>query len=652
MAEIKWTESQKDVFRIHDTNILVAAGAGSGKTTVLIERIIRSIINASNPVDVDKLLVVTFTSAAASEMKNRLATALRNELVTNPDNSHMLRQLALLERSQICTLHSFCLDLVKRYYYYLDLDPDSKIANETDLYVLQESVLDELFENAYARENSGLKLLLKHYARGIDDRVVKDMILQAVSTANSLPDPKGWFDELKKTYDNVDINNWLNYIVSEAINEVNYYLEQYDSIIKISESEINGLTKYCDVLLDEKNQITKLAEILNNYQNENHWDSCVLASQSIEFISLPSITKKMPHDLQLKQQIQDVRNAVKKSIADISTKFFYDSYENIKESIIYLQPVCSAFVELCIDFMDLWKAKKRAKCYLDFSDLEHMALELLQIEEVSNTLKNDFAEVYVDEYQDINRVQEAILDAVSKPNNRFMVGDIKQSIYRFRMAEPQLFNEKFIDYGNGLGGQRVDLMDNFRSQKNIINCINYLFRRILCGKQLEISYDKDAELNPGNDTLPELPVELLLLDKESVDANLDAMFDEEDPIAEMKKAEKEAIVMAERIHSEIKDGKNYKDICILLRSAKNTSLVIKDVLEKSGIPAMSDGERDFFDTAEIEIMISLLKIIDNPLQDIEMASVLHSPVVGLSLSELAELRLLAPDASLYDAVSV
>lgn len=655
---VNWTAKQEEAITYQGENILVSAGAGSGKTTVLIERIIRRLLDEESPIDVDRLLVVTYTNAAATEMKHRLAIALQRAIAANPDNKHLSRQISLLQRAQITTLHSFCLDVVRKYYYLLDLDPDTKIGNETDLFMLRETVLDEVFGDFYDSENSPLRLLLRQYSRDMDDRVIKDMVQATVENANSLPEPKEWLAGLQQAYIEVDIEEWVQYFVENCRQELEYFVKQYDEIIALCAEPANGLENYHEIFMAEGAKLHRALEALTNFAAASDWDGCVDAFRQIEFQNLRGVSTK-GCDADIKKRITAERTKIKELIKkDYQGQYFCQSYKNILDSVAALQPLAAALVQLCLAYMELWQSRKREKRYFEFSDLEHYCLELLKNEEIAAQLRAEFAEVFVDEYQDINRVQEAILNAVSGSDNRFMVGDIKQSIYRFRMAEPGLFNEKYDKYGQGMGGHRIDLMDNFRSQQNIINCVNYVFRRLMTGGQLEINYDQAAELQAGNTTLPQLPVELIILNAEkiegsgkSVNSHNDKADDFEDPIADMQKTEKQALVIAERIQAEIARGKAYGDICILLRSVKNTAMVMKNVLQQAGIPCMSDGQGDFFETPEIQIAVSLLKIIDNPLQDIEMAAVLHSPIVGLSLAELAELRLLAPEDSLYAAMA-
>lgn len=655
---VNWTAKQEEAITYRGQNILVSAGAGSGKTTVLIERIIRRLKDAENPVDVDRLLVVTYTNAAAAEMKHRLAVALQKAIAENPGNKHLSRQLSLLQRAQITTLHSFCLDVVRKYYYLLDIDPDTKIGNETDLYMLREAVLDEVFADFYDLDDSPLRLLLRKYSRGIDDRGIKEMVLKTVENANSLPDPRQWLEGLRRTYDDADVAAWMSYLVENCRHELEYYLKQYDEIIALCSEEINGLQGYCAKLLPERAALDRAAAALGAFQNPDDWDACVEAVQQINFQRLSGAKKDCDPDV--KEFVTDfTRDIIKKAInTHFQKKYFSQSYQEIMEDMAALRPVADGLVEICLAYMNKWQERKKEKCCFEFSDLEHYCLELLTNANVSDRLREEFAEVFIDEYQDINRVQEAILNAVSGSYNRFMVGDIKQSIYRFRMAEPGLFNDKYEKYGMEQGGHRIDLMDNFRSQQNIIDCVNYAFRRLMTGGDLEVKYYRAAELRAGNTTLPQLPVELIILNKEEIGGisetkeygNADDESENDDPIADLEKAEKEALIIAERIKAELRNGKTYGDMCILLRSPKNIAAVMNNVLQKAGIPCMTDGEGNFFATPEVETAISLLKIIDNPLQDIELAAVLHSPVVGLSLAELAELRLLAPEESLYAAM--
>ncbi|MGI5824549.1 MAG: helicase-exonuclease AddAB subunit AddA [Bacillota bacterium] len=666
MATVNWTAEQNDAINLRGDNILVAAGAGSGKTTVLIERIIRRLLDEDNPVDVDKLLVVTYTNAAAAEMKHRLAVALHKAVNDRPGDRHLARQLSLLQRAQITTLHSFCLDVVRKYYYLLDLDPESKIGNETDLFILRESVLDEVFEKSYAEEKSSLRLLLRKYSRGIDDNVIKAMILKVVDAANSMPKPKVWLDSLAEPYEKGNISLWMEYILCGIKQDLLVCLAAYEEMLVFCTDGMSGLEKYADLFTGEKAAVEAALTCCDEEDfNKEHWDKYAFAVNNIGFGRLPAL-KKGTYDPEIKESIKQKRDDIKSSVKKMQESYFWQDSAQLEGAVLRLYPEAKALVDLCNEYMVQWQKRKRQKCYFEFSDLEHYCLEILQNSDVVKQLQAEFEEVFVDEYQDINRVQEAVLNAVSRLDNRFMVGDIKQSIYRFRMAEPGLFNDKYYSYAEKDGGRRIDLMDNFRSQRNIIDCVNYVFRQLMTGEQLEVTYDKQAELKSGNTTLEPCPVEVLLLDNESVLKNAADIFDVDteniggvdedgqsaDPILDMLKAEKEALVIAEKIQAAAAEGREYKDFCILLRTVKNVAVVTRDVLQKAGIPCITEGQSNFFETPEIETAVSLLKIIDNPLQDIEMATVLHSPVVGMTLADLAELRLLAPEAALYEAMKL
>lgn len=654
MVGMKWTEEQQKAITLRGNNILVAAGAGSGKTSVLIERIIQRLLDQKDPIDVDKLLVVTYTNAAAAEMKHRLAVALHNEVSKQPQNKQLARQLSLLQRAQITTLHSFCLDVVKKYSYLLDLDPESKIGNETDLYILRENVLDKLFEQSYAEENSPLRLLLRTYSRGLDDQIIKEMILNTVEAANSMPNPQEWIEGLACPYEQGKLDRWMNYLLTSIVGAAARYADDYQEMIVACSDPASGLEKYLEGFLAEQAALLRVANFVQKEKDESlSWTEISAAVDQIQFLSLPRI-KNDQCDLDLKLFLQEKRNVIKDEVKKWKQQYFWQDEEEVRAVIVSLAPVARALVQLCLDYREAWQQAKRSRGYLEFSDLEQDCLAILADSEVASQLRQEYTEVFVDEYQDINRVQEAILNVVSGKDNRFMVGDIKQSIYRFRMAEPGLFNEKYRRYEQKDGGWRIDLMDNFRSQANIIQSVNFLFRQLMSGGQMEILYDRQAELKAGNETLPAKPVEVLLLDQEAIGVleaqENESPREEDDPVLDMQKAEKEALVIAKAIQREVAAGRSYQDCCVLLRTVKNVAVVMKDVLQRAGIPCMTEGQNSFFETAEIEIAVNLLQIIDNPLQDIEMAAVLHSPIVGLTLAELAELRVLAPEASLYEAM--
>lgn len=641
---MSWTAEQQAAMQKTDTNLLVAAGAGSGKTAVLIERVLGMITDEQQPVDVDDLLIVTFTAAAAAEMRERLTKALRDRLQDDPENAVTARQLVLLQRANITTIHSFCLQILKEHGYLLGLDAKSRIGSDGELALLQENVLDEVFEAAYADDNSGLRQLLRTYSRGIGDDNLRELVLRLLRFAQSMPDIEGWLGGLAAVYTNGDAGQWLAYF-TECLQED---IKQVAELAAEAARAADAVPKYQPVIEAEA---AELAAVLAMAE-EAPAQQVLAALANISFKSLPRVTAKDDIDPADKERVQALRNRVKGDVAQILSNGRPVLTGRLDEELAELAPLAKALVDLALAYYRAWQAAKQKAHLWEFADLEHYALDLLQNDElgVAEGFKNRFYEVLVDEYQDVNRVQETLLQALSRDNNRFMVGDIKQSIYRFRLAEPGLFLEKFAAYGRGEGGRRIDLNRNFRSLPGVLDGINYVFSRIMQGGNAEITYDEAAMLYPGRTDDQNYPCELLIIDKAAIKGQ-QAGDDEAAPVAEMQDAKLEGRLLAERIWAEHKAGRKWGDMVVLLRAVKVAVPVICRELAAKGIPCVTDIADDFINLPEVQTVVNLLTVIDNPRQDIPLAALLHSPVVGLALADLADLRTLSGEnAPLYDGL--
>lgn len=626
---MSWTDEQLAAMQKGAGNLLVAAGAGSGKTAVLIERVLGIITDESEPVDVDNLLIVTFTAAAAAEMRTRLAKALRERLQEEPQNSLLRRQLVLLQRARIMTIHSFCLEILKEHGYLLGLDAKSRIGSEGELAILRERVMDEVFEEAYADEESGLKLLLRQYCRGIGDESLRELVLRLLTFAESMPDVEGWLSGLSEVYVNNKPDDWLAYFAECLRADLSELAEQAAEVVRAAEY----VPKYLPLLQAEAAALRDLADVAQ----DGDLAELVDGLSEIKFGRLPSITAKDEVDPEDKERVQNLRKRLKDGVGGLLQDSLPIINGSLADELRELAPSAEALVNLTLNFHRAWQAAKRRAHLWEFGDLEHYALDLLQNEAlgVAAGLKQRFYEVLVDEYQDVNRVQETLLAALSRDDNRFMVGDIKQSIYRFRLAEPGLFMEKFAAYGEGQGGRRIDLNRNFRSQPWVLDGVNFIFAQLMRGGNTEIVYDEAAMLYAGRKDMPQYPCELLIIDKEAVRGQAG---DEENPLAEMQTAELEGRLLAERILAEYESGRDWSEMVILLRAVKTAAPTICRELAAQGIPCVTDSQEDFVSLPEVQTVMNLLAVLDNPRQDIPLAAVLHSPLVGLNMADLADLR--------------
>ena len=685
MGETKWTKEQLKAIETRRCNLLVAAAAGSGKTAVLVERIIRIVTDEKNPVDIDKLLVVTFTSAAAAEMRERIAAAITKALERNPSSKNLQRQLTLLSRANITTMHSFCLDVIKNNFHTIDLDPAFRIGDETEGTLLKNEIMDELFEDMYEKDDMEFFSLVEAYAGSRDDEKLKEIILNLYRFSMSGPWPEKWLidkaeDFNIETLEQLDKTIWVDVLRSDIKMEVDSFINTYYKAIEIINAT-EGIEPYLDMYNDELSNLMALRDTLD-LGLTNIYDKLFRVS----FGRLKSIRKTNVSDPDAQELVKSIRDQVKKKITKLQDDVFSLSPEEMLEGIKSTYPFMKKLAYVTLEFSKRFSDRKKEKNMLDFNDLEHLCLKILIKEfdgsevvpsKVSENFREFFDEVLVDEYQDSNNVQEAIIDLVSRKStnnpNVFMVGDVKQSIYRFRQAKPELFLDKYNRYSRTDEGSNrvIQLYKNFRSREEVINGVNYIFKEVMSLNVGELEYTDDEALNLGA-SFKELKeagtyvggeVELHILDKNTVNSDEEGEEEEED----VDSINLEARVVAKRINdlmSQASEEKfrvldkdtglyrplKYKDIVILLRATKNWSEVFLDELGLSGIPVYADTGSGYFESIEIRTIMSLLKIIDNPLQDVPMIAVLKSPFIGFNAEELADVRIIDKSKYFYENI--
>lgn len=696
MGETKWTNEQFEAISTRKCNLLVAAAAGSGKTAVLVERIIRIITNEENPVDIDKLLVVTFTSAAAAEMRERIADAIAKALERNPNSKNLQKQLTLLSRSNITTMHSFCLDIIKNYFYTIDLDPSFRIGDETEGILMKSEIINELFEELYEDNDKDFKELVEAYSSYRDDEKLMDMVLNLYKFSMSGPWPETWLYEKAEDF-NINSLEQLNETDWIAVLKENVRIELYGFINMAKKAieiinDTDGLQPYLETFNSD------LAYLHNAYESIDKGLKEIYTSlNSIEFIKLKTVRKSAVSDENAQNAVKSIRDTIKKKIKALNDDVFAFTPEEALEGLRSVYPFMKTLSRITLEFSDRFTKKKRDRNILDFNDLEHLALKILinKDEEgnivpsnVADHFRGYFDEVLVDEYQDSNNVQETIIDLVSRKNlqepNVFMVGDVKQSIYRFRQAKPELFLNKYNEYSVQPGNRdrKIQLYKNFRSREEVINGVNYIFKMLMSNIVGELEYTDEEALNLGAnfkekseaDSIVGGEIELHILDK-SGDLNIEDSKIAEDSDDESRKEEEEDVdaitlearIVSKRINEILrgKDGKKFKvidkstneyrdvkysDIVILLRATKNWSEVFLDELGFEGIPVYADTGSGYFESIEIRTIMSLLKIIDNPLQDVPMIAVLRSPIIGFSTEELSDLRILNKELYFYEII--
>ena len=743
-----WTKEQQQVIDLRNRNILVSAAAGSGKTAVLVQRIIEKISDATNPLDIDKLLIVTFTNAAAAQMRERISEALEKQLESQPDNEHLKRQITLIHHANITTIHSFCLSVIRQNFHRISLDPAFRIGDEGELRLLKEDMIQQILENNYHKGKKEFIDFVDAYATGKDDSQIGKMILQFYEFSRSYPWPDTWILDCKKMYEITDEDQlqstvWMKFLLSQIHLQLEEIREDYRRLEEICKSE-DGPFAYFEAF---EGEIIAVAEACK----ADTFSQLIQSLNNIEFKRKPTKKKVEQCDERKVEQAGELRENCKKAIKKLQERYGKKPLSKVIEDLSQTKKVIEVMIDLTLQLKEAFEEEKRKKRIVDFSDLEHLALSIL-IEEtedgyketpVADQYSNQFEEIMIDEYQDSNLVQEVLLTSVSKVRfgtpNIFMVGDVKQSIYKFRLAKPELFMEKYDSYTKEDSKyQKIELHQNFRSRKSVLDGINYLFYQIMQKKLGNIEYTEDVALHAGMEypLVEEVGVnsivassivassivedsivvssmeqrigggsEVLLLDLTDIELKNDeedSSFGEasnqmEDSIGisiensiensigdsigisiENEDANKESTLLtvkeweAKLVATKIKElvdeekgqlvydsklGKyrkaSYKDIVILLRTMSGWADSFTNILMGYGIPAYAESQSGYFTTLEVRTVLNLLKVIDNPIQDIPLAAVLKSKIVDISSEELATIRTVCPREyknGLYGAV--
>ena len=755
---VKWTEEQQKVIDTHGIDVLVSAAAGSGKTAVLVARILEMVTSPVHPVDIDRLLVVTFTNAAAAEMRQRIRDALEVRTEQEADNEHLQRQLVLIHNAKITTIHSFCLQVLRSHFHLIGLDPGFRVADEAEMQLLRQDVLKEVLDETYETEaeNQEFHEFLERFSPGKDDRPVMEAVLALYHFSMGQPWPLEWLQECREMYvgggaalaktdsaeqkkeepdngsrleedsakEGEEQNNQTERVCGKtcdglhdplwlraAVDDTKHVLEEAGNLVQRAYDtamEPFGPAAYGLALLDDLEQIKRVARA----QDYHGLAAAFRGMHPYKRLS----TKKDPDVLEEKKQlVKDLREAAKTALAGVRTRYFYDTPEVIRDefersglSVRWLTYLTEAFSKRLAQ-------RKAEKNMLDFSDLEHLALQILVERKdgenhpsaAAREYARQFEEIMIDEYQDSNLVQELILGSVSGggcgAHNLFMVGDVKQSIYRFRLARPELFLEKYHAYPQLETAQRIDLHKNFRSRYEVLNSVNYIFRQIMTENPGGIVYDEDAALYAGakfpervdlcaekdawvqDGGKPESDASQSMKKEEANGALLKAEEIKETSSRESayttelwltesdtaRRRETEARMVGARIEAMV--GKEqiwdkdltpegwtegmerggyrpvqYKDIVILLRTVSGWADTFGSVLTERGIPNFTGSQSGYFSAAEVRTVLSYLQVLDNPRQDIPLAAVLHSAIGGLDEEELAWIRSESEDGSFYE----
>ncbi|MTI49300.1 MAG: helicase-exonuclease AddAB subunit AddA [Firmicutes bacterium] len=655
-----WTPEQKKAIETKDSNLLVSAAAGSGKTAVLVERIIQII--TQEMIDIDKLLIVTFTNAAAGEMRERILKALVDKIQEKPENeAHLRRQLNLLNKAYITTIHSFCIEVVRRNFHLIDIDPSFRIGDNTEKNILIQESLDELMEQEYEIADDNFILLVEAFGTNREDVKLQELIYRIYTFIQSKPYPQQWLKESVEQF-NMNEEEFENSLWAATIKEsIKIELKGAKDIINeaihISKS-VGGPQEYEEALIDDLQNIDSLQNSLG-ISLENFYEDIT----NIKHKKFSSIRgeRKLEVDANLQEEVKNLRKQYKdKIISPIQKSILTKGIDEQIQQINHMYPMMTYLYELVIKFDELYKSKKLEKGILDFNDLEHYALRILEREEVQEVFRKGFEYIFVDEYQDSNIVQETIINRIKKDNNLFLVGDVKQSIYRFRMADPTLFIEKYQSYSDDTKDKdvKVILSKNFRSRHEILEGVNYIFKNTMSKELGEIDYDEQAYLYKGLDFQPieDPSIDVSIIEKETED-----LEEIDEDIAEMTYVEVEAKVVAQKIKdllgketfnpkkNEYKEIE-YRDIVVLLRATKNWAPIFMEAFLDEGIPVYSDDSSGYFDVIEVKVFLDLLAVIDNKRQDIPLLATMRSPIGKFTTQELIDIRLNGENRSFYEAI--
>ena len=648
---MEWTKEQRQAIDTKNCKLLVAAGAGSGKTAVLVQRIIDKVIK--DKVDIDRLLIVTFTNAAASEMRERILEAIYNNMEKHPE---LNKQIVLLNKASIMTIDAFCKKVIKDNFFNANLDPNFGVSDSTENELMKLEALDEVIEELYEENGEFLEL----YSDNKSDENFRSLILNIYSFIQSSPFPYEWLNEKCEMYnikDETDFGNtvWGKELIKFARNEIAGSIEELENLVEDLQYNSEA-TNYLLTIQDDILQLKALR--LKNVS----WDDFYEGISKVKFGNLKRAPKL---DEDTAEEVKSIRNKMKDKIQKfLRDEVFISTSEEIFSDIEILYSTLKNISDVVIKFSRRFKEKKKAKNLVDFSDMEHICLELLNSNEnIVQMYRNQYEEILIDEYQDSNLIQEYILNKISN-GNIFMVGDVKQSIYRFRQARPELFLDKYnsyvlVDEAKQEDNKKILLFKNFRSNKNIIDQCNFIFKSTMSKDVGEIDYDEKEYLKFGAEYYPKLgdTAEIHLIDKGLIE---DLDEDMEDDIEE--KPQLEARVVSKRIEElvgnfDVYDKKTkqmrkveYKDIVILLRATKNYADSFVTELSSRGIPVFADVNSGYFDKMEVQVIMSLLKIIDNPYQDIPLLAVLRSKIGDFNANELTDIRLIDKNCSFFEAM--
>ncbi|MBP5151339.1 MAG: helicase-exonuclease AddAB subunit AddA, partial [Lachnospiraceae bacterium] len=656
MPKFPLSPDQQSIVDSRKQNILVSAAAGSGKTRVLTERIVGRVCDAKDPIDIDRILVVTFTNSAAREMKDRISAALSERIAANPADSHLEKQATLIHNAQITTIDSFCLYLFRNNFHRINADPALRVMNEGEKELLMNETMENVIKRAYESGDKDFHHIVDCYSKKDKDDSLEGSIRKLFNYAMSYPWPTKWLEDRRRDYSFENIQEFKNSkAVAGAYESAG---ESLESAIRLCNKalalcdEPGGPAEYKKTLTADLDILTALSE---KVAKKEDFDSLSVLFPATEFPRMANAGKDT--DPIIKKQIQDYRKKYKAFVTDIGDRIFCDSLENIYKDMSATAGNVNKLLDLTVDFARSFAMAKEDRGVMDFSDMEHMAVDILikeyrddgtyEITDVAKTYRDFFEEVMVDEYQDSNLVQELIIQSISREKegvpNRFMVGDVKQSIYSFRMARPQIFMGKLRDYSKDPGAKNrlITLKNNYRSRDGVINSVNALFETVMSEKRGGVPYDDDARLYRGGsfteDTPDNMTEVIMLASDERSDKNRDA---EARLIAAKIKELVGRFPVTDSDSKELRPA-GYGDIALLFRSPTKWAPCISAAFEEAGIPYHMEGVGDFYEATEVRDVLSFLEVLDNPLSDISLYAAMTSFFGKFTDEECANIKVKA-----------
>ena len=690
MSKTRWTKEQQDVINSRGGNLLVAAAAGSGKTAVLVERIITMITDPINPIDIDKLLVVTFTNAAAAEMKERVQLAIEKLIQSNGENGQLKRQLLLLEQANITTIHSFCLNVIKEHFYKLNLKSDFRIGSEQECSILKRNAMDQVFDELYKEEDSNFHKLVDHFGSTRGDENIRQLLLNMYNFVIASPTPTKWLDDSAEEFNITDDFNYLSTKSGQSLIE-NIKIE-FSGVIESMEmiiEQVHGIAELQQYYIKYVNELYQFRELEYNF--DKSWDDIKSSIDKIQYEDYRKGVKRLPAstDISIKKLQKDtkkIRDDCKDTINSFKNEIFFRTEMDIKDELQSLYPIVKAMSEILKRFINTYQLYKREQGIIDFNDIEHFAIDILTEKDGDNLIPSEiakiyaeqFEEIFIDEYQDSNLTQELLLSSISKNNNnRFMVGDVKQSIYKFRQARPDIFLEKYDNYTTDLSqsNKKILLHKNFRSRGEVLDATNYIFEHIMKQDVGGLEYGESERLNLGGHFKPNTEVksivggaaELHLIHNGSeIYSNEDNENSASTEKEELDKIQKEARVIGNIINDLLCENDNgeifkvidkktgeyrnarFGDIVILLRSLSRWQEIIGQELNKMGIPVAITSASGYLNSLEVRMSIDILKAINNLYDNISLVAALRSQFFNFTIDELILIRDRYDDISFYE----